>query len=277
MVADFIKDFSDKVEEVNLYFNFIWILENTSKLQPNKFGIEKVKIYKQGRSIPAYTLTTLLDNKNEFVIQSEINKILKGNCYLVLYNLVEGSIAAGIKALFSAVNSKKYPLKNFKKEIFHVWLKYRYNSFLDVQRLSSIANKNLVLYLTDVFNNIFEDIFSIEDKNIKGGILKDYEAYISVAGSDFSGNLDTRKIKDIVGLYGISINDNIKCNSLFEVKNKRNALAHGNEIFSNAGKIPIEDLIRIKDEIIYFLDIVLKKIDSHIQNEHFVNKRKKIK
>jgi len=277
MAADFIKDFSDKVEEVNLYFNFIWILENTSRLQPNKIGIDKVKIYKKNKSVAAYSLTTFLNEKNEFIIHSEINKILKGNCYLVLYNLVEGSITAAIKSLFESINSKKYPLKNFKQHIFHLWLKYRYDSFSDVQKLSSPSGKTLVVYLSDIFNNIFEDIFSIDDKTIKGKVLKDYDAYVNKVGNDFSGNLDARKIKEVAAKYGISINDNVKCDFLVNVKNKRNSLAHGNEIFSDAGKISIEELIRIKDEIITFLDIVLKKIDYHVQNEKFINKRVKIK
>jgi hypothetical protein len=275
MPIDLLKDFQDRVDEVDLYFNFIWMLENTQKLSPNKAGIEKIKVYNKAKTATLYKLSSLLDNNSEFIIHNDINKILKGSCYLILYNLIEGTFTNALKTLMSSINSKNYPLKHFQKEIFKIWIKYKYKSFSNIHTLSSNEQTDMLSYLSMKFETIFDDIFQIEEKIIKKGIkLTDYDAYVSEVGSDFSGNLDARKIKEVIFGYGLKLPKKLTCDDMFTIKIKRNSLGHGNETFSDVGKTnTIEDLILIKRETVNFLRQMLKFLEAYIDKEGFLKKK----
>jgi len=108
----------------------------------------------------------------------------------------------------------------------------------------------------DKIDNIANDIIEIEF-NIK-------------KNSDISGNLDARKIKEINQKYGIILEKDNK--SLFIIKNQRQKLAHGDEIFSRCGaNYTIQELEEIKNESIDYMRFIL----THIQ-EFLINKKYKI-
>jgi hypothetical protein len=77
-----------------------------------------------------------------------------------------------------------------------------------------------------------------------------------------SGSLDAQKIRGIAKTFGFSERTNKAQRGgadLVIVKNQRNSLAHGVSTFSDCGRnYNISELERIKDDVIFFLEDILK-------------------
>ena len=96
-MKNFILEFHNNVQEVNDYFEFVKLIDNLPKLA--------------------------LPHKTTYNIDREIQKVLKANCYLILYNLIEGSIRTGIEAIFMTLSQQNltyaqvnHPIKQIRSE-----------------------------------------------------------------------------------------------------------------------------------------------------------------
>ena len=92
-----------------------------------------------------------------------------------------------------------------------------------------------------------------------------------------SGNLDAKEIRKIAKSYGFSYETHARItkdgNKLLTVKNKRNDLAHGISSFCDCGKdYTIEELLKIKQEIIFYLKEILQNIEQYINTESYLKK-----
>ena len=258
---DFLKDFDERRIEVEKYFEFILIIDNLNKIE-NINSIKKYSYVVNSRK--RFPLRQVIDNNGAYGITQDLRKILKATAFLILYNLIEGSITSAINEYFNSFSSKKTKYKDFKPFIKSAWLKYKYNLF------SKKKPEEIVNFIENLFEEIVEIIpKEINDKQTNTNtILYDYSAYISEIGkSEISGNIDARKIRELSTLYGFKLPSNDQCDSLVKVKNNRNKLAHGENTFTDIGKESIENLIQIKDESIAFLKSVLKEINKSIMIE----------
>jgi hypothetical protein len=266
----FVTDFNDKVNEINKYFHFVWLIDNLRKIN-NLENISPKKILEADTDTVKYELKSILDFDNSYKIDSELVKILKANCYLILYNLVEGAITSGINALFVAISSKQKNYKEFKTEIQQVWIKYKKYSHetFQTKRIEESAK-----FFVDTMEKIFNEKVEILPKTIgkENRVVTDYEAYLKEIGkNEISGNLDADRIRKLSKLYGFPEYVTSKeMHSLLKVKNKRNSLAHGRTNFSEEGRIPIEELIIMKDEVVNYIGNVLNIFEQHIQNEQYI-------
>ena len=91
----------------------------------------------------------------------------------------------------------------------------------------------------------------------------------------FSGNVDSRKIKDIADLYGFSYEtDPLKTqngNDLLRIKNNRNDLAHGFKSFEEVGRSTnTEELLEIKDRVINYLQGIVENIEEYILKQEYL-------
>lgn len=83
----------------------------------------------------------------------------------------------------------------------------------------------------------------------------------------FSGNLDSKSIKDISYKLGVDFSNNFNEPALLKVKNFRNKLAHGETKFSNTCQdITLEEMNKLYEKIAEYLE---KVIDSY---EIFLNR-----
>ncbi len=223
-MKNFILEFHNNIQEVNDYFEFVKLIDNLSEL-----------------AVPSQAT---------YKIDRELQKVLKANCYLILYNLIEGSIRTGIEAIFLALSQQNLTYAQVNHPIKQIWLQYKYKVFK-----TGVSHAEVV----DIIETIFDDIIKI-----------DYDDYIEKnKHHDISGSLDVRKVRELADVYGFSP-PTITCDSLGLIKHQRNRLAHGRISFSEAGKFnDIEELIDIKNDVIQYLDDVLSKIAAYINSEGY--------
>jgi hypothetical protein len=201
----------------------------------------------------------LYDTQNKFDEKYEFHsddflKMLKSNALLMIYNLVESSIMGGILEIYDELRSNGYAYKDVRKEIQDIWFSFKFNQVYDKS-----AHYN-----------------SYRDKAIEiiNCILNGETIVLDRKATDISGNLDAEKIRQICKQHGITYTIDAECKGgivLEDVKNKRNELAHGTTSFVECGRnYSIEDLIKIKDQTIKYLNCILDGMKQYYDAKKYL-------
>ncbi len=107
-----LKEFKERVKEVNLYFDFLSTVLNTD--------------------------IHLCSTKTDVIqpIDLEVQKILKANFFLILYNLTEAIIKKSIQEIYDSMERDGLSYKLTRTEIQKILISYRYKQL----RESNSAN-----------------------------------------------------------------------------------------------------------------------------------------
>ncbi|SFN93098.1 hypothetical protein SAMN05428949_3889 [Chitinophaga sp. YR627] len=216
-------DFESRVKEVELYFGLLEsITEKNATLK--KPGSNRTKR-----------------------IDADLIKVLKANCFLLLYNLMESSISQSLQHLNDRITDEKKKYGEVKREIKQIWLQHKYRNFKEKSS-----------------KTIFDILTSIEEEVINLSGFK---------GVPISGSLDARKIREIAVFFGFSekvhhtAGDGTK---LYQVRANRNHLAHGEKSFSECGRTYTYPELRIiKNQVIRFMRQILKNIQLYLDGGLF--------
>ena len=266
-MIDVILDFNERTKQIEKYLSFVWIVDNQSSFSNLNDLIDKRININDDNQIE---LKSYLTDNNDFIIESQLVRILKSNTIMLLYNQIEGTISSVLNEYFDTITSENGNYKDFKNPIKRIWLKYKHRSF-------NSGNKRNDEYILETIENILNEVIEIKPKTIKDNelgerIIYNYEAYSSETKSnEVSGNLDARKIREIFNFYGLPTSERC-CDSMLKVKHKRNSLAHGNETFVQVGgNYTIDDLFKMNKEITDFLDELLNETKNYITNKNYKN------
>jgi hypothetical protein len=137
------------------------------------------------------------------------------------------------------------------------------------------------------FDQLKPEIKMIVLQNLKKRSLEEIHLQINQISTDiilatfdpkklFSGNVDARLIKEIAEKYGFSYQtEPTKTKNgekLVDIKDKRNDLAHGVKSFKEVGQgKTIEDLLKIKEEVIEYLRQILENITTYLDNQEYLD------
>ncbi len=185
-----------------------------------------------------------LKNYNSTGADDNLFKILKSNLLLMLYNLVESSMSNAIEAIHNNIHSNTISFN---------LLKNNFKSLI-IKNTKQINPNDLISKIKDIATDIVKHSFKKDEL--------------------FSGNVDSRKIKELGSQYGFnSDTDYAKTKHgthLVTIKGKRNDLAHGVFSFAEVGKeYPIEDLEDMKDTTICYISEILDNIESYLLNREY--------
>lgn len=264
-MIDVKRDFEDRVSQIEKYLVWVWISDKKTMVS-NITDIANSKIFIDDET--EIKLSDFLTEENTFRLDSELLKILKSNTILLFYNLVEGTFSSIMNEFIGSISREQSKFKELETSIKKIWLRYKHKSF-------STNDKKTEDYILQVMESIIDEVVEIKPKEIKDAelgtrIISDYEAYSAeTRANEISGNLDSRKIKEIFKQYGLP-DITISCDSLLKVKNKRNSLAHGNETFAQVGaSFTIEDLYKMKIEIVNFLLHLLNETSLYLNEKRY--------
>ena len=177
------------------------------------------------------------DDENKKFFDDDFLKILKSNALLMIYNLVESTIMGGILEIYDELCQRGVSSQVYDK-------KAHFNSY----REKAI----------EIINAILSEDTIIMDRK----------------ATDISGNLDAEKIRQVCNEHGIVYQVDPGCRGGFvltDVKEKRNNLAHGTISFVECGRnYSIEDLEKIKNETILFLQGILSGMEDYYNNQRYL-------
>lgn len=204
-----------------------------------------VKTIFQARVQEIETYYTFLNTYLNTSSDKELNKILRSNLILMLYNLVESSISNAIEEIHNNMHVNNTTFDSLNTELKKVLIK-------------------------QLKNNINPHDFVVSINNLAVDIVKRCFQKRKIS----NGNIDNKTISKLGHEYGFDVNTNYattkngKC--LEEIRGRRNDLAHGTFSFTEIGKeYTIGDLERMKYETVNYLTEILFNIDNYLINKKY--------
>lgn len=217
-----IEEFVARIGEINLYLSFLKKFED---------GIIK-----------------------NFFKKEEMNNILKSNCFLMLYNLIESTFINGIDILYNILKTNNHKYQDISDKLKDIWFNYSFKKSFD-------PNSHFNTYKTKAYKVI-------------DSILKKETIKMDRKAIGLDGNLDCENIMNTCNSHGIGLNVSNKKEGgaiLHIIKLKRNDLAHGAISFSECGKdFSYQDLKKYKNEIMIFLYGYIKSLKEYIDKEEYL-------
>jgi hypothetical protein len=221
--------FEERKKEVNIYFDFI-----------NPIGIDR-----------ASHKNIKFDSRNELRTTNELKQVLKSNCILILYNLIEGVVSKSIEYVMDSINDQEIKYGDLKPGLKQIILKsttkIKKNDFKD-------RNVDLVNYLDSVFDEIFDFEMNKENKKIimSGG-----------------GNIDARFIREEIAAK-LHMRFSRKEDCLVSIKNDRNSLAHGSKSYISCSRDKtLRDIKKDKTKVFTYLKNYVNAITKYVDNEGY--------
>lgn len=246
-MKEFIRDFNKRVAEIDKYFELVDRIEQ----------------------LGAFSTNSIVFPSGEYTVDSDLQKILKSHCYLLLYNLVESSIRNGITAIHDAISLDKLTYTDLSLKMKKMWV---LNDLSKSFRDSYIKKETIANNLQDAIRSVLEDeIVTLDPTNIP-----------------ISGNLDVKTIRKLIDMYGFYENLGVPAKEIDDILNfvvkKRCDLAHGNVSFCDASNEIIWNqsisnttgnekvfryLIDDKENVVKFLTHMLQNIETYIDNKEY--------
>lgn len=193
------------------------------------------------------------DSKNTIntIDNQRFFRIMKSNFLLMLYNLVEATFTTGMMELYDQVASEGCSYNSVIDELQEIW---RNSKVKEVYKASS----GLTTY-TNRVKAIVEDITQNTPLILRKGML------------GVNGNLNAKLIKEICDNHRIRYRVSDDKYALEKVKQKRNALAHGDESFSRCARdFTMSDLETIKDAVLLFMDEIIQGIEKYCTEKQYM-------
>lgn len=222
--------FQARVREVDIYFDFL-----RCTLAPNA-TVE----YHDTQSPPSV---------HQVPLTHDIQRILKANAFLILYNLVESTIRQAILEIYDAVSSENLTYRQLRSELRHLWISHRHGS--------PTLDKTVLERVRQLVEEVANDTVVALDPD-----------YLPIGG-----NIDAAKVRELADAYGFSkrVRPDVKGGEkLLSVKTNRNNLAHGHISFIECGSdIHPEDLRNLREQIVCYLEDVLQNVEHYIRGRHY--------
>ena len=192
-----------------------------------------------------------LDEHNRIVVDDVMQKCMKANAIILLYNSIESTFSECILSVYDAIHDGGLQYGDLSDKMKKVWVDGHFKQ--EVMQVAG-ARKTAKSISDCVLNNTIVE-------------LKEYP-------SSISGNLDVRKILAISKALGVSFgkipNVNDTKTALFEIKESRNALAHGRKSFGDVGALLVmSDLEKYRNLVICFLDHMVVVFEGFIQTKGY--------
>jgi hypothetical protein len=162
----------------------------------------------QERKSEAETLLELLGDVIKQPNSVVRSAILKSTHMLMLYNFIEATATEILEQIHEILSKEKY--LDLSPEIRRLWVEYFF--------YKQANNKK--------FDNLEATIWG----EACFPQLKEFRNHVNL----YSGNLDARAINTVLKKYGIGVLATQSQHKLLEIKNKRNRIVHGEEMFKEA-------------------------------------------
>ena len=221
------QSFSAKASEVDRYFAFL-----EDALEP-----EAHLVY------GTMNFTHALDN--------ELQKILKANTFLILYNLVESTVQDCLTAIYDAIRTDGLGYVHVRTEVQLVWRRYHANRLREASKETHS-----------------DEIHALISSAIQK-VVMDLNRYYS----PISGNLDAQKIREIAKAFGFSpiVGNEAKGGDLLvRLKDERNNLGHGLKSFSECGRDYTYDrLVEFRFQTFTYLASIIDNVDEYLLGKEY--------
>lgn len=185
---------------------------------------------------------------------SRFFRIMKSNFILMLYNLVESTISAGVQEIYDQLAEEKCTYNMVIDELRDLWRDYQISEIYKPESKLSTYTSRVNKIIADITNDV------------------PICFYRNMSGLD--GNLEAKRIKKICDMHKIRYSASDDNRILDRVRQKRNQLAHGDESFSICARdLTLNDLENFKDTIITFLSNIISGMNDYYEKKLYLKNK----
>lgn len=221
-------EFNEKKEEIDCYYKFLRQITSQSYILKN------------------------LRKKQDDCLDVRIQKILKANTFLLLYNLIESTVKNSIQYACQQIAKENIQYETLVEELKKQWVNVHTR-----QHLQSPNNKKLREGVKLIIDKTLKDFIRFEDK---------YKI-------ECQNNVDAETMRTVARDFGFKLKfaDSLKGGyRIAEIKDKRNFLAHGNITFSSCGQdCTLEDLTKYKNDTYKILNKFLNSMKTYLEKKQY--------
>ena len=198
----------------------------------------------------------ILNNPSKFKGEEfdvlNISTSLKSNIILMLYNAVEATVTGCLKKIHSEIRLENIKYSDLTPALQKICIGYHRRL---LSRQPDIDGEvNAIIDIIKLLNSETNFILSFEE------LSKHYQLY--------SGNLDSKKIGNVLKKYGTTFDK--KCSELKIIKDKRNSLAHGEQSFEEVGReLTLEQLTVMSDRSFKYLENMVAEVENFLLNKGY--------
>jgi hypothetical protein len=204
-------------------------------------------------------LTEKPKSKIETIDNARFERILKSNFFLMLYNLIEACVTTGFIEIYEAIENHGKAYVDLIAEFQKIWSDYKIS-----EPAENTANQGTY---KKIVRNILSDVLARKPLEFQTSDQIKFTKNILHVG----GNLDAREIRDLLTTHNIAFADQSDKHKMLTVKQKRNALAHGEESFGDSARdFSVIDLEDFKDEVLSFIADVLNTMQEYYEAQRYI-------
>lgn len=206
-----------------------------------------IQAHIQERKAEAQTLLELIDEvitRPNSVVKAAV---LKSSHVLVLYNAIEATATEILERIHEIISQESY--SDLNPELRRLWTDFFFCKQAEKKRFDSL------------------------EATVRGETrfpqLKDFLHQINL----YSGNLDARTINSVLKRYGIGVITTPNQHKLLEIKNKRNRIAHGEEMFKEACRhLTVTELKSFQNACFDVIDSFLEQASEYLSTRKYAAK-----
>lgn len=204
----------------------------------------------------SYTVSVYGDAMQEediFELNMTHTQIFKSNCFLLLYNSIEGTVYKSLSFVIDSINDEGILThRDVINEIQEIWLKYNLLMNGNIHKIDSVLIEHFQKYIEEKIDINF-DHFKNEIKGYFGT-------------SNITDDVIHSEILPKIGINTTKIIEK----KLTELKDFRNALAHGNDSFADIGsKVTFNQMVEYKDKTFKYLDKYIATISTYVSDKKY--------
>lgn len=212
--------------------------QRKSDVEVHFYCLEFINSVESHKNVPIVDPTS----GKQMYVDQQMQCCMKAQTLVILYNMVESTICECLNFIYDAVADEHLTYADLTDEMRRMWT-------------ASCRRTGRV------------------EMNWSEASKMPLEAIFGTLAINTSGNIDIKKIYEIFGDHGCQIPEDRRndCGySFLIVKNKRNRLAHGNEMFSQCGANYLySDLVKMKQDITSFLAVVIDTTKRFVENKKY--------
>lgn len=230
------EEFNKRVAEINSFYEILSIIElENPRISANKIQDESVV-------------------ETELQINSSKVDTLRSTTYLLLYNLIESTVYNSVISVFDEISDKGLKYFDIVEDVQKYWLNNLYKH--DDKK----KKETIIETIMNVAIQIFNDTIVLASSEINYGGSLDAKTIFATAKSMRIDVGNVRRIYD----------ENKHGQTLKEIKQKRNWLAHGEKSFIEVGSTSsYGQLEEAKSNVFDFLSEFISAVESYISNQQY--------
>lgn len=232
------EEFDKRTTEIDSYFEILKIIElDNPHISAFNYNTDTEKMEPETNQIDSAKID-----------------ILRSTTYLLLYNLIESTVYNSVVSIFDEISDKGLKYFDIVEDLQKYWLNNLYKH--DDKKKKETIIETIMNVAIQIFNNTI----ALASNQINYGGSLDAQAIFNTAKS----------LRIDMGNVHRIYKKNEHGQTLIEIREKRNWLAHGEKSFIEVGsKTSFAQLIKAKDYVFTFLGEYILAVETYIKNKEY--------